>query len=399
MSAINPNETAKVWQATRPEPAVHLYLAGVDGELAGLVDARVGGYPVQFNVVPITDWIDPNDLNSAVGAVIQVAADVPASLKRFEKLLAVAEQPLIAAAYEPPLSLVRTLIRLGAHDVLALPLDVADLEVSLAAIPSNSALTSAKTPVRTSKLISVIKSSGGAGATALITQLAVRYAEAEAKYAREACLIDLDVQFGDAAFQLGLKPKLSLAELVEARSRLDGALVRSIATEHSSGLKVITSPPQLLPLESLTSTDVIDVVEAAEKEFGTVFLDLPANWTNWSLSLLARSDVVLLVTELSVSGLRRARRQLDLMRSQDLDVDVRVVINRYEKRLLRAIKAADVAKVLGRDFSFTIAEDPAVMRAAIDRGVPIAAIKRKSAVGKDIDTLIAGLTAALRRER
>ncbi len=41
---------------------------------------------------------------------------------------------------------------------------------------------------------------------------------------REACLVDLDVQFGDVAFQLGLRPKLSLVDLLEAGARLDGDL-------------------------------------------------------------------------------------------------------------------------------------------------------------------------------
>jgi pilus assembly protein CpaE len=49
--------------------------------------------------------------------------------------------------------------------------------------------------------------------------------------------------------------------------------------------------------------------------------------------------------------------------------------------------------------SYTIANDHAVMRAAIDRGVPINEIKRKSAVGKDLDTLDEGVAAALRLER
>ena len=45
---------------------------------------------------------------------------------------------------------------------------------------------------------------GGVGATALLSQLATRFAEREARQERVACLIDLDVQFGDAAFQLRL---------------------------------------------------------------------------------------------------------------------------------------------------------------------------------------------------
>ena len=74
----------------------------------------------------------------------------------------------------------------------------------------------------------------------------------------------------------------------------------------------------MMPLDAVTSEQIIEIVEIAKREFGTVFVDLPANWTNWSLSLLAQSDLVLLVTELSVTGLHRARRQLDLIREQEL---------------------------------------------------------------------------------
>ena len=399
MTAFTPNETGKVWQANRPEAAVQLYLTGADGDAAAMVGARAAGYPLQLNIVPVTDWIDANELGSAAAAVVQVDPDSPASLKRFEKLAKSSDTPLFAAAYDPPLAFVRTLLRAGAQDVLPLPLEIVDLETSLAPLRQEQSATPAGGQVRNSRLVSVIKSAGGVGATALLTQLAVRFAEHEAQSGREACLMDLDIQFGDAAFQLGLKPKMSLFELLEAGSRLDGSLVRSVTASHSSGLHVIASPPEMLPLESVTSEQVLEVINVAEREFGTVFVDLPANWTNWSLSLLAKSDLVLLVTELSVPALHRARRQLDLIQAQELDVDVRVVVNRHEKALFKTIKPADVRQALGRDVAYTIANDPAVVRAAVDRGVAIGEIKRKSAVGKDIDMLDAGIAAALGLER
>ena len=140
--------------------------------------------------------------------------------------------------------------------------------------------------------------------------------------------------------------------------------------------------------------------QLAGREFGTVIVDLPTNWSNWSLSLLARSDLVLLITELSVAGLNRAKRQLNLIQSQDLGgLDVRVVVNRFEKHLLRTIRAADVRDALGRDISYTVSNDFRLMRAAIDRGVPIDEIKRKSALAKDLDALDAGVAAALNLER
>jgi pilus assembly protein CpaE len=400
MSVINPNETAKSWKTHRREAAVQLYLTGAEGDAAALVGARVAGLPLNLNLVPITDWIDPEDLATAVAAVVQVDPDTPASIKRFQKLAAAVETPLIAAAYDPPLALVRSLVRTGAHDVIPLPLDMADLETSVAPIRDELGRKATTTTASTAKLVSVIKSVGGVGATSLLGQLAIRFAEQEGLRDRETCLIDLDVQFGDIAFQLGLRPSLSLADLLDAGSRIDGDLLRATTTTHASGLKVITSPPEMLPIESLHSDQLIEIVTLAKREFGTVFIDLPSNWTNWSLSLLAQSDLVLLVTELSVASLHRARRQLDLIRSQDLDsIDVRVVVNRFEKSQTRTIRPSDVREALGHDIAFTIANEGAVMRAAIDQGVPISEIKRKSALGKDIDALDAGIAGALGLER
>lgn len=400
MSVINPNETAKSWRTHRREAVVHLYLSGADGDAAELVNARVAGFPVSLNIVPLADSLDPEELAGAAAAVVQVDPAVPASIYRFEKLAAATKTPLLAAAYEPPLALVRALVRAGAHDVVPLPLDVADLETSLMPISEQMTRRNQDANAANGKVVSVIKSVGGIGATALLTQLGIRAAQNEAASGREVCLLDLDLQFGNAAFQLGLQPSLTFADLFEAGARLDGELLRATTTAHSSGLRVIAAPPHMMPLDAVTSEQLIEVIEIAKREFETVLLDLPATWTNWSLSLLAQSDLVLLVTELSVTGLHRARRQLELIREQELNsLDLRIVVNRFEKSILKVVRPADVQKTLGRDVAYTIANDPAVMRVATERGVPIAEIKRKSAVGKDIDMLDAGVAGALGWER
>lgn len=401
MSVITPNETAINWKPSKREQAIHLYLSGAEGDAAELATAKVAGLSVYLNILPTSDWINPEELKGAAAAVIQVDSDSAASIKRFQKLASAVETPLIAASYEPPLALVRSLIRAGAHDVVPLPLNFEDVETSLAPLieqlnrrRSEAAIT------MNGKLVSFIKGDGGVGATAIMSQLAIRFAEREAARGREACLIDLDVQFGDAAFQLGLQPKLSLIDLLDAGARLDGDLVRATTTDHASGLKVIASPPEMMPLEGIQSDHVLRIVDQATREFGTVFVDLPSNWTNWSLSLVARSDLIILVTELTVTGLNRARRQLSLLDSQDLgNLDVRVVVNRFEKSLARTISLADASQALGREVGYTVANDYQLMCAAIDRGVPISEIKRKTGVAKDLDTLDAGIAAALGLDR
>ena len=400
MSVINPNETATAWKASKPDHGVQLYLSSAEGDPASLLGAKVAGFPLSLSITGASDWISPDDLAGASAAVVEVDAGNSASMKRFQQLAENTRTPLIAAAYEPPLALVRSLIRAGAHDVIPLPLTVEELETSLAPIHDEIAKRQTEAATSHAKLVSIVKSVGGVGATALLGQLAIRFAEQEAKKGREACLIDLDVQFGDVAFQLGLQPKLSLADLLEAGSRLDGSLIRATTTEHSSGLKVIAAPTDMMPLEGIPSEHILQIVDFATREFGTVFVDLPANWTNWSLSLVARSDLVLLVTELTVTGINRARRQLDLLDSQDLgNLDVRVIVNRYDKAMAKTVRPADVREALGKDIAYTICNDFALMRMAIDRGVPINELKRKSPLSKDLETLDAGIAAALGLER
>ena len=160
MSVINPNETGKSWRTHRREAAVQLYLSGAHGDAAALVGQRIAGFPLALSLLAETDWIDPEEVAAAAAAVIQVDRDSPASVRRFQKLSAATKTPLIAAAYEPPLAFVRALVRAGAHDVVPLPLDVTELETSLAPLrdelakQDRSALTSA------SKVVSIIKSVG-----------------------------------------------------------------------------------------------------------------------------------------------------------------------------------------------------------------------------------------------
>src|SRR3546814_8732837 len=80
------------------------------------------------------------------------------------------------------------------------------------------------------------------------------------------------------------------------------------------------------------SSDVCSSDLLARQEFSNVLVDLPGSWTNWSLSLVALADAVCLITEMSIPSLRQARRQLDMLASQDLgDLPIYVIVNRHER--------------------------------------------------------------------
>ena len=76
-----------------------------------------------------------------------------------------------------------------------------------------------------------------------------------------------------------------------------------------------------------------------------------------------------------------------------------MIVNRYDKAMAKTVRPADVREALGKDIAYTICNDFALMRMAIDRGVPINELKRKSPLSKDLETLDAGIAAALGLER
>ena len=394
MSVHSPDRSSAQWKADTGPAPVRLLLDGIEGEASALVGARIAGFPLDLVLAGASEDIDPAALSGSAAAVVQVTENDGDSLARFKKLAA-GPVPLIAAAYDPSLAFVRSLVRLGAHDVVPLPLDPEELETALDPIRRMAAAQGPRPKSGHQKVVAIIKSEGGVGATCLLSQLAARFAQREAAHGREACLIDLDVQFGDAALQLGLQPSLTFTELLEAGKRLDGDMLRAVATQHSSGLRVVSAPREIMPLEMMTSDQTLAILDLATAEFGTVFVDLPANWTNWSLSLLARADLVLMVTELRVSSLHRARRQLDLLASQDLNnLDLRVILNRVEKGFFKNVSSADAERVLKRPVAFTVSNDHATMDQAIERGIPLGEVKRKCALVKDIDLLSEGISSA-----
>ena len=111
MSIINPNETAASWRPSKRERSIELFLDGLEAAAGDLVGAKAAGFPVNINVIPVKDWIAPVALEGAVAAVVQVDLGNAVSMKRFQQLAAAVETPVLAAAYDPPLALVRSLIR------------------------------------------------------------------------------------------------------------------------------------------------------------------------------------------------------------------------------------------------------------------------------------------------
>jgi pilus assembly protein CpaE len=95
-----------------------------------------------------------------------------------------------------------------------------------------------------------------------------------------------------------------------------------------------------------------------------------------------------LVSELSIASLRQTRRQIELIEQQGLgDIPLHIVMNRVEKSMFKSINMADATRALGRHIDFTVANDFETMSAALDRGILVSEVSKRSRVTKDIGML------------
>jgi len=188
-------------------------------------------------------------------------------------------------------------------------------------------------------------------------------------------------------FQLGDEERLAL-HLVEA-DRIDEELLRSVAMHHPSGLDLVAAPRDMMALEILTPEVTETILRLAQQRYEHVLVDLPEAWTPWTYKSLEISDLVILVTQLTVAGVRRARRQIDTMMANGLEaVPVKVALNRYEKSRAQNVTLKEAETALGRSFDYLIPSDYKMVSEALDQGVALSKIKKKSKVASGIENMI-----------
>ena len=359
---------------------------------------KAAGLDVHHAVADIASLAEDSPFFSMADAlVIEVAPGSPAEIDAFDRLvhLVAGRLPIVAAVNGLTVADTRTLLKSGAVDALPLPFTVEELKQAVEPVRHAARpVARAAAPARQGRVVSFIGALGGVGGTAIATQIAAMWAANT-----RLCLVDMDVQFGNAALYLDVRPALTLGNLIEDEARLDSELLQSVAMRHASGLDVIASPADMMPLD-IVSTDFVErILRMASQAYDVVIVDLPRAWTEWSVRALERSDAICLVTNMTVPGIHQARRQLEILEANNLMEKLRIVANRAEYKMFGRIDLSEAESVLGRRIDHTVANDYPTVSAALDQGRTILDIRGKNGrVVKDVATLIDALSTVMASE-
>ena len=295
--------------------------------------------------------------------------------------------PVVAAAHDLTIASTRRLMRSSIADVLPIPFTQEELGQALES--GREKLAQVRTGgglARSGNIISLQGALGGIGTSMIATQLAQIWAEN-----KKVLLIDLDIQRGNAALYMNLKPRLSIADLIEADDRLDVEFLNMVAERHQSGVSVIAAPADMTSLDAVTPDFIDRLLDVGTQNFDLVILDLPGVWLDWTALAIQKSDMMLLVTQMTVSGIQQARRQLDVAEANSLGDRVRVVMNRMVPGLFGKYDTGEAESALRSRVHSAVANDFPTVSAALDEGRSLKQIKLKSKVEKDLRQLAAQL--------
>lgn len=356
------------------KPAILLISA--DGALGGSLAEVVRGDP-DFALLHHAGGLEAPLAASTLARAAVVAVEVDAA--RRDHLFALQSlmmqcvgQPVVVLVDACSDAVQRWFFQIGVRDLLRLPVAGADILGACRRLLAGAL----DPPSDYAEVTSFIPAAGGVGNTTLAIEAAMQILGARPN-ANSVALVDLDLHSDACADFLDLEPRLDFAEIGDSGERLDEQLLEAMTTRHASGLALVAAPSVAGQLRELQSAAILRLLDVVAGHFQNVVIDMPRMWHPWTDGILIGSDRTFIVTDMTVPGLRFARRIADQVNARlSLKTSARVIVNRYERRFLGAgLRRGDVASALDGIFAGEIANNYQLVREAIDQGVPLGTVK------------------------
>ena len=199
------------------------------------------------------------------------------------------------------------------------------------------------------RIITVVSPKGGTGKTTVATNLAIGLAR---QVPKQVLLLDLDLQFGDCASALGLKPEHSLQEAIQATNHERSALKVFLAT-HVSSLLMLPPPEDLAAADNIDVDDLKKTVTVLAEEFPFVVIDTGAGIDSATLVAMQLATDLLFVTTTDVPSILAVRRQIEALdRIGFVSQRRSLVLNRSNAKV--GLSVADVESSIGMEAKFQI---------------------------------------------
>jgi pilus assembly protein CpaE len=241
------------------------------------------------------------------------------------------------------------------------------------------------------KIVAVVQSRGGIGASTIAVNLADALQNRKGVFRKtptaKVIVVDLDFQFGTIASLLDIEESDAMFRMAMDCTVPDLAFVEQCIVESDTGLFALTAPTRFGPLDSLKPDQISRILDLLRQKFDYIVVDLPRALVNWIEPVLAKSDRLLLATDVSVPSIRSSKKLIDFFLAENPNLDIEVVVNKEKKPLILASHHREAQKLLERDFGHWLPHDSHAAKELSDRGKPLSQVAPRSPLARSVRIL------------
>jgi pilus assembly protein CpaE len=261
---------------------------------------------------------------------------------------------LMLVAEEVTADLLRRGMRAGVSDVLEAPLDEPKIEAAIEqfghdVLKRQSAAAKPEAPPAPSdkgRIVTITSAKGGSGKTVLATNVAL--------------LLNLVLQ---------LEPRFTMVNAAHELHQLDGELLDSLLTEHPSGLKVLAAPLEPAFADDITTAGLMQMLDVLRENYDYVVVDTASMLDELILSLIEKSDDILMLVDMDLPSVKNAKLALETLRLLKFSTsNVKLVMNRSNSKA--KLDNKEIEGALKMQISAAVPSD-AMVAASVNEGRPV----------------------------
>ena len=239
-------------------------------------------------------------------------------------------------------SFFRWLTEIGIHYYLLKPLTETNLQAALKSHAGPEG--AAEKEKKTAKLIAVIGTRGGVGASAIALNLAAELAN---QHHLNTALLDLEPQWGTLSLMLDLEPGRGLREALAQPDRIDMLFLERVMMKYSENLSILSSEESFDDPVSVHDDAATALLREVQIKFAVAVADLPRDLGHFTETVLNAANHVIVVTELTLISLRDAMRLQDYLKTKLGIKHIHFVANKQGMLPKLEMSPADFEKTLG----------------------------------------------------
>jgi pilus assembly protein CpaE len=281
----------------------------------------------------------------------------------------------------------------GFNDYLALPLAEGSVTRAaeraleqrerVGAMAANSGLKDAKP-----RTLSVLGARGGVGATTVAITVAAMLG---ARLKEEVLLVDFDLHYGSMMLALDLEAIDALREALDQPDRIDALFIQQVAQKKNDLLYAIGAEEAPTGGFQARPHAAGDFLRSIHRRFRWVVADVPRGDPVIQRQVIEASTDILLITDLSLPGVRDAMRLQQLVHDVAPSAQLHLATSGVIDPRRSAVKIADVERTLKRKIDCQIPADSSAALAAVNFGKPLSEAAPASGIVKALRPLLAAL--------